>query len=212
MLLSINFYKSISILVIVHMIKKEIRIIAWDDCRFKFHSKNVRIVGVVFRGGAFIDGLLSVVIKKDGVDATEKIATSILKSRHYDQLSLIMLDGISFAGFNLVDIKELYNKTKLPVMVLQRKKPDIAGFIKTLKIFQNYNKRKNIVKKAGKFYIYVKEYKDKRNPIFYQKYGLTKEDAEKVLKITCIHSSIPEPLRVAHIIASGLSGESSGRA
>ena len=123
------------------MVKPEIRIIAWDDCAFSFTQQSVRIVGAIFRGGSFLDGLLSARIEKDGLDATQKIADSILKSRHYEQLSVIMLDGITFAGFNMVDIKELYRKTKLPVIVLQRKKPDMKKFLSALKIFKDCKKK-----------------------------------------------------------------------
>lgn len=190
-------------------LKDEIRIIAWDDCAFKFHQRSVLIVGAVFRGGKFLDGLLSTKIKKDGMDATEKIIKSINKSRHYEQLSLIMLDGISYAGFNLVDIKELNKKTKLPVMAIQRKIPNIRKFNDAMKKgFRNYNKRAAIVKKAGKFY----RYKTAGGEIFYQKYGISDDYCRKLLELTCIRSNVPEPVRVAHLIASGLSGESKGRA
>jgi len=189
------------------MIKKEIRIIAWDDCAFRFEQKRVLIVGVVFRGGSFLDGMLSTSIDKDGLDATEKIAKSILKSRHYDQLSLIMLDGITLAGFNLVDIKKLNKKTKLPVIAVQRKKPDMAKFKKTMKIFKDYKKRLAVVSNAGRIFTFGKDKK-----IFYQKKGIDDERAREILKITCIRSDIPEPIRVAHLIASGLSGESRGGA
>jgi endonuclease V-like protein UPF0215 family len=186
------------------MIKEEIRIIGWDDCRFRFDSKKVLIVGVIFRGSKAMDGLLSCRITKDGLDATEKISSAIKKSRHYDQLSIIMLDGISYAGFNLVDIKELSRKTGIPVIVIQRKKPDMIKFLGAQKKFGNYEKRKNIVKRAGKFYKY--------NDVYYQKSLISSEDAEKILDLTCSRSNIPEPVRVAHLIASGLSGESRGRA
>jgi hypothetical protein len=186
------------------MIKKEIRIIAWDDCAFRFRQKSVMLVGAIFRGGLFMDGLLAAKIVKDGTDATDKIACAINKSRHYDQLSVIMLDGISFGGFNLVDIKKLSKKTKMPVIVIQRKKPDVKNFIKTLNIFKNHKERKETVRKAGRFYRFER--------IFYQKSGISKEDAESVLRVACVRSNVPEPIRVAHIIASGLSGESSGRA
>jgi len=188
--------------------KKEIRIIAWDDCAFRFSQKRVSIVGAVFRGGSFLDGLLSTRIEKDGLDATEKIAESILKSRHYDQLSLIMLDGITFAGFNLVDIKELNRKTKLPVIVVQRKKPDMARFKETLRIFKDHKKRLSMVKKAGRIFPFSKDGKD----IFYQRSGLDNKKTREILKITCTRSNLPEPIRVAHLIASGLSGESKGGA
>ncbi|NIO44111.1 MAG: DUF99 family protein, partial [Candidatus Aenigmarchaeota archaeon] len=92
-------------------IKKEIRIVAWDDGPFKFKSKGKDIlVGVIFRGGQFIDGLLKTEIEIDGLDATKKIIEKVLKTKHKD-LRIIMLDGITFAGFNTVDIKEIYEKT-----------------------------------------------------------------------------------------------------
>ena len=186
------------------MIKEEIRIIGWDDCRFKFHSKRVLVIGVIFRGSKVVDGLLSVRITKDGMDATEKISSSIKKSRHYDQLSVIMLDGISFGGFNLVDIKKLSKMTKMPVIVIQRKMPDMVKFLQAQKKLGNYKERIKIVKKAGKFYKY--------NNVYYQKSMISNEEAERILDLTCIRSNIPEPIRVAHLIASGLSGESRGRA
>ena len=41
--------------------------------------------------------------------------------------------------------------------------------------------------------------------IYMQIAGLLREDAEKIISISSKRSIIPEPLRVAHIIASGLS-------
>jgi endonuclease V-like protein UPF0215 family len=35
--------------------------------------------------------------------------------------------------------------------------------------------------------------------------GIQEEDAEKIIRLTSTRSSVPEPLRVAHIIASGTS-------
>jgi len=187
------------------MIKKEVRIIAWDDCRFSFAQKSVQLVGVVFRGGDFLDGLLSTKIEKDGTDTTEKIAHSVLVSRHYDQLSYIMLDGITFGGLNVVDIKELYEKTKLPVIVIQRKMPNKKEFLKAMKNLSDFSVRKKAVASAGKFHKYSES-------LCYQKAGLSIKECENILKITCIRSVVPEPMRIAHLIASGLSRELHGRA
>lgn len=186
--------------------KNEIRIIAWDDCAFAFRQKKVRCIGVIYRGGSFPDGLLSVSIAKDGLDATKKFSSAILRSRHYGQLSYIMLDGISFAGFNLVDIKKLNEATKLPVAAVQRKKPDVKKFSEALKIFHDYKNRLAIVKNAGRLFSH------RGSGIFYQKAGLSSSECEELLRITCVRSNVPEPLRVAHLIASGLSGESHGHA
>ena len=58
------------------------------------------------------------------------------------------------------------------------------------------------IENAGKL-IKVKNRKND-NPIFIQIAGILLDDAEKIIKKTSTHSNIPEALRVAHIIASGL--------
>lgn len=182
---------------------------AWDDGPFEFKSKGKGIlVGVIFRGGQFIDGLLKTEVEIDGLDATEKIIEKVLKTRHKD-LRVIMLDGITFAGFNTVDIKEIYEKTKLSVIAINRKKPDLKQFISTLEKLPEPEKRLKAVENAGP--IYWVSIKDKR--ICFQCSGIKKEDAEEIIKTTTTMSLIPEPLRVAHLIATGfVLGESVGRA
>ena len=107
-------------------IKPEIRVLGVDDGVFIPHSKGlVDVVGVVFRGGYWLDGVMRTEIEVDGLDATEKIASMIIESPHYKQLRIIMLNGITFAGFNVVDIKELYNKTELPVIAITRDMPNM---------------------------------------------------------------------------------------
>jgi len=190
-------------------IKKEIRILAWDDGPFEFKTKGKDIlIGVIFRGGQFIDGMLKTEVEIDGEDATEKIIEKTLKTRHKD-LRVMMLDGITFAGFNTVDIKEIYEKTKLPVIVINRKKPNMEKFIETIKRMPNAEKRLEAVENAGP--IYWTTVKNKR--ICFQSYGIKNEDAEEIIKTTSTMSLIPEPLRAAHLIANGfVLGESVGRA
>ena len=53
-------------------IKSEIRLLGVDDGKFNPHSEgNVMVVGVVFRGGCWIDGIMHTSISIDGFDATE---------------------------------------------------------------------------------------------------------------------------------------------
>ena len=78
------------------------------------------IVGTVFRGGDWMDGVLRSDITKDGLDATDIISKMIKKSKHYGQIRVVMLDGITYAGFNVVDIEELYGETGIPVIVVMR--------------------------------------------------------------------------------------------
>ncbi|MBI2971921.1 MAG: DUF99 family protein [Candidatus Aenigmarchaeota archaeon] len=188
--------------------KPEVRIVAWDDCAFRFGQKTVRLVGVVFRGSSVIDGMLSTRITKDGTDATTKIAACIVRSRHYDQLSYIMLDGISFGGLNIADIGLLHRTTKLPVIAVQRKMPNRRTFDEALHSFRDYPARAAAVRSAGKIFRCLLGEKE----LFYQKSGIGIAECEALLRLTCVRSAVPEPLRVAHLVASGMSGESRGGA
>jgi hypothetical protein len=185
--------------------KKQIRILGIDDAAFdKFNDKKVIVIGTVFRGGDFMDGVMTCKVDVDGSDATSKIMSMINKSKFKIQFKAILLDGIAVAGFNVIDIPLLYEKTKVPVMVIMRDYPDLKKIKDTLKKIDMADKIK-LIESAGPIHPYKK--------IHYQCHGMEKEVAESILKITCTHSFIPEPIRIAHLIGSGLTfGESKGRA
>jgi endonuclease V-like protein UPF0215 family len=185
------------------VIKPEIRVLGVDDGVFKPKTRGfVPVIGVVFRGGYWLDGVMHTKIRIDGMDATRKIASMIISSPHYKQLRVIMLDGITFAGFNVVDIKELNAKTKLPVMTVTREKPNLEEIRKALENLPKSEKRWKAVLNAGEpMEVPIKGGKEK---VYMQAVGISLEDAIKILKLTSTRSNIPEALRVAHLIASGI--------
>ncbi len=196
------------------MLKKEIRVIGIDDAPFnkfkdyntksKHNVNNVILIGVVMRGGSWIDGVLSTKVVVDGNNSTQKIIEMINKSKFKPQLQCIFLNGIAVGGFNVVDIKLLNKKTNLPVIVVIRKNPDIKKVKSTLMKINKKDKIK-LIDKAGDIV--------QINQIFVQLTGIDLEKAREVLKIVCTRSLIPEPIRLAHIIASGITlGESRGKA
>jgi endonuclease V-like protein UPF0215 family len=192
------------------MIKEEIRILGVDDGPFTKKDKEVIVIGVIFRGGEFIDGLLRTYVSVDGLDATEKLSEMINSSKHKQQLKVIMLDGITLGGFNIIDVKKLYSETKIPVIVINRKIPDLKSIKTALeKNFDDFEKRWKMILNAGK----IKELKLEKFSIYYQNLGLEDEETEEIILISTKHAQIPEPLRVAHLIATGIvKGESEGHA
>jgi len=184
-------------------IKSEIRILGIDDSVFTPRTKGkADIIGVVYRGGQWLDGIMHTKIEIDGLDATEKIAKMVKNSPHYKQIRVVMLDGVTFAGFNIVDIKELYEKTGLPVITVTREKPNFEDIKKALKNLPHYEKRWKAMKNAGE--IFKVQTREGEEPVHVGVAGISESDAQKILKKTSTRSNIPEALRVAHIIASGL--------
>ena len=185
--------------------KKEIRILGIDDAPHKFKSRGqVLVVGTVFRGGYELDGLLSTKAEIDGSDSTEKIISMVNGSKFKPQLKCIFLDGIAVGGFNVIDIRELNKKTKIPVMAIMRKMPDITKMKEALDKSNNSEKIR-LLEKAGEIV--------NIGSLYVQFAGIKKDEAKELLKISCTRSNIPEPLRISHLIASGIvDGESLGKA
>jgi endonuclease V-like protein UPF0215 family len=192
------------------MLKKEIRIVGFDDAAFLPRSKElVPVIGLIYRGGKFPDGALRTDVEVDGIDATEKIIKLINSSRHKQQLRVIMFDGITLAGFNVLDIKEINEKTGLPVIVINRKLPNLEKVRKALEKFKDFEKRWKCIQNAGE----IKTCKVSKGRIYYQVVGLSDKEAEEIINLSSTRSYIPEPLRVAHIIATAVvRGESYGHA
>ncbi len=175
-----------------------------DDGKFTFHSKEqVPVIGVVFRGGNWFDGVMSSQVTVDGFDATENIGYMIINSTHFGQLRVVMLNGITFGGFNVVDIKVLNEMTGLPVIVVSERKPNLEKIHLAIQHLPRSEERLRAILNAGEISPVATRGANKR--IFVETIGISKDLAVEVLKLTSTRSKIPEPLRVAHLIASGIS-------
>lgn len=184
--------------------KRQIRVIGIDDSPFdKFKDKKVLVIGTIYRGGDFMDGLLSTKVDVDGDDATRKISLMIRKSRFYPHTQAVFLNGIAVAGFNVIDLERLHEEIGIPIITIIRKRPNLKKIKETLLRVGLKNKIK-LIEKAP----LVEEYKN----IFFQRVGISIEDAKKLLRICIRNADVPESVRMAHIIGAGIIyGESRGK-
>lgn len=179
---------------------KKWRVVGIDD---SFSKDFCCLVGCVM-SGRNVEGFIYEEISVDGLDSTEKILKMITKSKFYDQIKVIFLSGITFGGFNIVDISEIYSKTSIPVIVVMNRKPNLDEFYSALKNFKDFEKRIDIVKRAGEIF--------QIDDIYTQLCGLSVEDAKRMLEMNKFEGKIPEALRLAHLIASAIvHGESKNR-
>jgi endonuclease V-like protein UPF0215 family len=189
--------------------KSQIRLLGIDDSPFTFTDKYCNIIGVIMRGGEYIECILSNQVSIDGSDATNICIDMIKKSRYKKQLKSILIDGIALGGFNVIEIEKINTITDIPVITITRDKPDFENIKRALKKnFNDWEKRLNIMKK-GKLY----RVQTSHNPIFVKCVGLPIKEAKEIIKLSTIRGVVPEPIRVAHLIASGITrGESYGKA
>ena len=181
-------------------------VVGFDDAPFPHgYRGDVLVVGAVYAGER-LDGILSCRVRRDGANATARIAACVAQSRFYPQLHAVLLQGIAFGGFNVVDIQALSAMLTRPVLVVCRRRPDRASIRATLLHEIRGGERKwRAIERAGE--------PSPLGGLYVQCAGVGAQDATAVLRRHARHGKLPEPLRTAHLIAGGVtSGESSGRA
>ncbi len=194
-------------------IKEEIRILGVDDGPFRFGQPGkAMLVGAILRGGLWLEGVLTTQIAVDGDDATDQLVRMISRSRHKGQVRVAMTNGLTFGGFNVIDGQAIFDETGLPLISVTRSKPDIDAIREALKRLPDPREKLSRIGRAGE----PKEHRYAqgrgRSRVYFQAFGISDEDAHAIIDIAATRSLIPEPIRVAHIIASGVvKGESYGR-
>ena len=183
--------------------KRLSNVAGFDDAPFERNSKgDVKIVGTVYAGLRF-DGVLIGSVEKDGFDAASRLIELVGNSKFAQHIQMIMLQGIAFAGFNVIDVFEIHKQLNIPVLVVARRLPDMDAIYKAL--FAGHIPRetakRELINRLGPM--------EPVKNIFVQRLGLSVKQAAKVVEKFTIYGNIPEPLRTAHLIAGALSNNQS---
>jgi len=182
---------------------KTLRTIGFDDQSFERESENdVGLAGIVCKQTRF-DGMVWGRVAPDGWDATDEILHLLKGGKFLDQLHAILLDGIAFAGFNVVDLAGLSKQLDLPCIAVMRHRPDFQAIRDALENVGYPERRYEAMREAGP----VLEASD----AFFQVRGTDPETARDVLDTLTVNGHVPEPLRIAHLVASAVANGESGR-
>ena len=178
-----------------------LRLVGVDDGAFPKHrtqNQTALILAALLQGSR----ILSIKIGRitvDGTDATQ-VLLSMLKRMRYDA---ILLSGISFAGFNLIDIRKLSEATHRSVIAITGRRPNNAAVLSALrKHFPDWKERWRIVKDAGRLYSCKPLAKEPE--LYFEVKGASAAFARRAIASSAVISRLPEPIRVAGILAKGL--------
>ena len=178
----------------------------FDDAPFSTASTEpVLVVGAVFAGGR-LDGVMSAPVGRDGDDATEVLISLLERSRFLPQLQAVLLQGIAFGGFNVVDLPLLSESLRLPVLAVARRAPNMAAIEAALRQRVPMGAQKwERIRRAGPM--------EAMAGVWVQRAGIDAVGAAALIRHSACNGRLPEPLRTAHLIAGGVGcGESRHRA
>lgn len=188
--------------------KQQLRVLGIDDSPFKFKDERALLVGALVRVPNYLEGVLTTDVKVDGDDATDRIIRMLSGSKYLDQVKAVMLDGIAVAGFNVVDLERLSASLKVPVITVTRDSPDVGKMRSALeKHFPDWQARYELISKFE-----LRRLTTEHNPLYACGVGLSWPELEELVRLSTVRGAVPEPLRMAHLIAAGVvRGESYGR-
>lgn len=137
----------------------------------------------------------------DGLDATKQLVKMVRKEK--GGVDLILLASISYGGFNPMDPKQLCRQLRVPVLVVNPKKPDnVAVEAALMHHFSDWRKRLSVFKKVGppkRLTVGA----EKR--VYFHASGISEARAKALIKKLVVFGNRPEPLRIARILAHELS-------
>ncbi len=162
------------------------------------------MIGTIFNGPR-LEGVLRGKVRRDGANATRNLATLIERSRFAASLRAVMLQGVTLAGFNVVDLPALSDRVGLPVVAVCRTRPNREKIHSALMTSVPGGARKwRLLERLGP--------PRRHGGVYLHHVGLTFEQAAGLVDRFAINSQLPEPLRTAHMIAGALAqGESRHR-
>lgn len=188
------------------MARRISHVIGFDDAPFvPEHRGDVLLVGAVYAGPR-LEGVLSGKVRRDGANASRTIVRLVSESRFRGHLQAVLLQGITFAGFNVVDLRVVHEALQVPVIAVSRRRPDMQAVRSALLQHVAGGERKwRLIEKAGPI--------ASAAGVYVQRAGISLRDTAALVERFALNGKLPEPLRTAHLIAGGIvDGESRHRA
>ncbi len=172
------------------LFNKDTRVFAFDDSPFSRSDEYTYIVGVIMRKDLYTESIVKKKIKVDGLDSTQKVLDAIREKGA--GVRIVMTQGITLGGFNILDVRELFAKTGIPIINVVDHEPDMRAIKEALKkYFEDWELRLSLL--SEDFHRFDK--------LYIQGVGIDPEVANKFTRKMIVNGNIPEPLRMADLIA-----------
>jgi len=180
----------------LHIEKKAIRALGIAES-FKKSEKQSVLAGVVMRSDMVIDGVAYASATVRGDDATDAVI-ELYTSLDRTDINFVMLGGLIISMYNIISIERLYERLKIPIIgVTFEESEGLDAHIKRqfpntwkskIEAYHELRSREEIKLKTG--------YR-----VFVRAEGINVKNAKLAINKFLLQGSIPEPIRVARLIA-----------
>jgi hypothetical protein len=178
----------------MHLAKRGLRVLGVAES-FTGRASST-MAGVVMRKDLRIDGVALASLTVGGMDATDAVL-AIIETLGRRDINVAMVSGSVVAWFNILDPEAISDRSGLPVIVVTYE--DSEGLEEEiLHHFPGDEDRLRAYRKLGDR---VPVELEGGAQIFIRATGISPEDAARVLKDFTRDGKVPEPVRVARLVA-----------
>jgi len=140
-------------------------------------------------------------IQVDGLDVTDRILEVAYPLRR--GISAVLLHGLPYAGFNIVDAPRLSRELKRPVVAVLSAEPRPQAVQAALqRHFSDWEQRVQLLQAAG---APMPLELSPSSVVYFQAVGVDPAWGEALIRSLVVFGKIPEPLRIARLIADAFS-------
>lgn len=181
----------------LHVNKKGIRVLGIAESFRRTEKKSV-LAGIVMRSDFVIDGVAFNKIAVGGMDATEGVL-HVFESLQRADINVMMLNGCVISWFNIIDIKAVYERLRIPLICVTYE--ESGGLEEHIASHFEARERDNRIEAYKRLGNRVPVRLQNNFDVLIRFLGMEKTEAAAVLKKFTTHGKVPEPLRVAKIVA-----------
>ena len=157
------------------------------------------LAAVVVSAPSYVDSVRLSRVRVDGTDGTDRVLELVRAAGPTDGLRAALLDGVVVGGFNVLDLDRLQEELGVPVVAVTRRPPDFERIRAALRTWfpRDAARRWRLLRAHRLFRVPTGG-----RPILATAVGCRAADAVALVHRTTVRGFWPEPLRLAHLVAS----------
>ncbi|HKN06724.1 MAG TPA: DUF99 family protein [Thermoplasmata archaeon] len=175
------------------------RVVGVDDGAFDRYERTAPIAAVSLSLPEHVEAVRTAQVRVDGTDGTRRVVALVRSLGSLDGVRAVLLDGAVVGGFNVLDMDALHRELRLPIVAVTRRPPEFAQIHAALKKWfpRTAPARWSLLRAHRLFPVPTGG-----RPILAAAVGCSRADAAHLVRRSTVHGYWPEPLRLAHLIAS----------
>jgi len=170
-----------------------------DDGAFERGDRYAPIAAVAMSIPSHVEAVRLGSVRVDGTDGTRQLVSLVKRLGPPEGFRAVLLDGVVLGGFNVVDLDAVHRALEVPVVAVTRRPPDFPRIRAAIeKWFPRTSASRWALLRAHRLFPVPTD----GQPIRAAAVGCSRADATRLVARATVRGYWPEPLRLAHLIAS----------